>query len=345
VIHDSIVRIPEGSFRIADECSGKRYFVSALALATIFVGSAPLRGVRAVCFVAIAAGLAMVANWIRVFTVIYAGHVTNMTSYIVAKEHGTFGWAIYFVVLVFVSWVGVRLQRSQRLPAHTATSARLAVEPRPNLRRTALAYFDVALLSMTFAAVLYPHPTFTVNPRTTLTLPAPRVASWRGPLPPDRQWAPTFVGASPQTRGQYRFGQIPVEVFIARYLQQAQGAKLISSSNALLGESWVTLRTGRLTGHAERAGIPARVILAEATGGQRWVVSFVYKVGRVVTSRDVVAQLVYGAQSWTTETPAEVVAVAVKCSSACDVAETAVTALWRTLGEQLLAQPDIQHGE
>ena len=56
VIHGSVVRVPEGSFRIAEECSGKRYFVSALALASIFAAIAPLRGARAVESVAIAAG-------------------------------------------------------------------------------------------------------------------------------------------------------------------------------------------------------------------------------------------------------------------------------------------------
>ena len=341
LIHDSLVRIPEGSFRIAEACSGKRYFVSALGLAGSFVAIAPLRGARAVCFVAIAAGLSLVANWIRVFTVIYAGHATNMTSYLVAKEHGTFGWGIYFVVLVLVWWVGTRLERRQSSTSQTTMPAGPAPEARQDPRRGALAYCGVALLCLTFAAVLYARATFTVNPQAALALPVPRGAGWRGPLPPDTQWAPTFVGASPQTRGQYRFGQIPVEVFIARYAQQAQGAKLISSSNSVLGESWLTLRTGRLTARTSAAAIPARAILAEAAGGQRWVVSFVYKVAGVVTGSDALAQLIYGTRSWTAPAPAEVLAVAVKCSSSCEAAETAVTALWRTLGNQLLAQPDI----
>ena len=344
LIHDSVVRIPEGSFRIAEACSGKRYFVSALALASLIVAIAPLRGARALCFVAIAAGLSLVANWIRVFTVIYAGHATNMTSYLVAKEHGTFGWAIYFVALVLVWWAGTGLERSQSKTSQTATPAGPAPEARQAPARTALAYCATALLCLTFAAVRYARATTTVNPQATLTLPVTGAAGWRGPLPPDTQWAPTFVGASPQTRGQYRVGQIAVEVFIARYAHQAQGAKLISSSNTLLNESWITLRAGRLTGQTLAARIPAHAVLAEASRGQRWVVSWVYEVAGVITGSATLAQLIYGTRSWTAQTPAEVVAIAVKCSGSCDAAESAVTALWRTLGNQLLEQPDIQHG-
>jgi exosortase A len=336
VIHDSVVRIPEGSFRIAEECSGKRYFVSALALASIFAAIAPLRGARTVWFVAIAAGLSMLANWIRVFTVIYAGHATNMTSYLVAKEHGTFGWVIYFVVLVFLFWVGMRLQRSQSVTPHITASTAITLETQQSSHRSTLAYAGVALLCLTFAAVLYAHLTFAVPLQATLALPVPRIAGWSGPLPPDTQWAPRFVGASPQTRGQYRFGQTPVEVYIARYAQQTHGAKLISGLNTVLGESWRALETGRLSGQTQAGGIPARAILAQAAGGQRWVVSFVYEVGGIVTGSDAVAQLVYGTRSWTAPTGAEVVAAAVKCSSSCDTAEAAVTALWRTLGHQLL---------
>jgi hypothetical protein len=127
-----------------------------------------------------------------------------------------------------------------------------------------------------------------------------------------------------------------VEVYIARYAQQTHGAKLISGLNTVLGESWRALQTGRLSGQTQAGGIPARAILAQAAGGQRWVVSFVYEVGGIVTGSDAVAQLVYGTRSWTAPTGAEVVAAAVKCSSSCDTAEAAVTALWRTLGHQLL---------
>jgi EpsI family protein len=335
-IHDSVVRIPEGTFRIAESCSGKRYFVAALALASIFVMIAPLRGVRAACLVALAAVLSLVANWFRVFTVIYAGHATNMRSYLVAREHGSFGWVVYFVVLVLIYWLGTRLE-APRAPAGRAPASKdLALDAGHTPLRSALVNPGIGLLCVALAAVLYARWTFTPKARAARVLAAPTSELWHGPLPPDNGWAPTFVGASPQTRGQYRFGDNPVEVFIAGYAQQRQGAKLISSSNTLLGESWLTLRTGRMAGGKGGTGIPARAILAEADGGQRWVVSFIYKVGDVVTSSDVVAQLVYGTRSWTQETPAEVVAVAVKCRVSCDAAETAVAEFWRTVGDQLL---------
>ncbi len=336
LVHGSVVRIPEGTFEIAEACSGKRYFVSALGLAAFFAATAPLRGARAPCFVAIAAGVAMIANWIRVFTVIYAGHATHMTSYLVAKEHGTFGWAVYFVVLVFVLWVGARLERSQG-PPPAASPAETTLSATPSSRPASRAYAGLALLGLTFAAVLYARSTPALNHAPVATLPAPRAAGWSGPLPPDSQWSPHFVGAAPQSRGQYRFGQTAVEVYIARYAHQVQGAKLVSSLNTLLGESWVPLAAGRLAGRTEAGGIPARAVLAEVPGsGQRWVVSFVYKVGDVVTGSSAIAQLAYGTLSWTAPAPAEVVAVAVKCSSSCDAAEAAVTAVWRALGAQLL---------
>src|SRR6185437_9872552 len=110
-IEGILITIPEGSFIVLEGCSGKRYLIVALATAGLLAAVYSLGWRRTARYLALTAALALVANWVRVIIVIAAGHLTNMTSYLVTHEHFSLGWAIFAVMLLAVWMLGRKLEQ------------------------------------------------------------------------------------------------------------------------------------------------------------------------------------------------------------------------------------------
>jgi exosortase len=128
------VTIPEGTFAIVEGCSGKRFLVVTLAVAYLATFLNQLRGWRALFFLAAAALLSMVINWIRIVIIIYAGHVSNMQHYLVANEHLSLGNAMFVPLILGVillgRWLGQDRDRvTVADTAHVPVAARLALLP------------------------------------------------------------------------------------------------------------------------------------------------------------------------------------------------------------------------
>ena len=101
LVEGNIVTIPAGRFEIAGGCAGVAFFMTAGALAALY-GHLHYDGRwgRRLLLLVIAFAGAMVLNWVRVYVVIVAGHLTDMQHYLVRVDHYTFGWALFTVALL-----------------------------------------------------------------------------------------------------------------------------------------------------------------------------------------------------------------------------------------------------
>ena len=328
-IEDVMVTIPEGTFSIAEGCAGKRYFIVALALAALLAGFPRMRPRQALAFMLTTAGLALVTNWLRVLTIIYAGHVTNMTSYLVAREHISFGWGLFAVLVVIVCLIGLRWTGPTDRP-----QGEVADSPAP------VALFPVTAAALTLcaapAALLYAHYVAKAAPASDPANPLPAgVGAWSGPLAPDTDWSPDFPTASSVRRAAYRGPDGNVEIFVADYDTQELGAKPISSGNTLLSSDWKPQHSGRL--QLNNAAGAVRTIRALPPSGGPWLITYLYQVGTFVTADPVLAQFVYGTLSWRGAVPSRVVAAAVRCQESCEEEAGRVANFWSVTGSGLLA--------
>ncbi len=88
-----------GAFEIAHGCSGLRYLLVGLTLATIH-SELNYRSLTARINLFVAAVmLSLLANWIRVFVIIFVGYESNMTSSLI-NAHDHFGWWVFAGTLV-----------------------------------------------------------------------------------------------------------------------------------------------------------------------------------------------------------------------------------------------------
>jgi exosortase len=100
------ISLPSGHFVVADGCSGLRYFVVALAFSVLYAKlyARSIKTRFAIVVSGIAVGL--VANWIRVFSLVLIGHTTQMQSPLM-KEHDYFGlWVFAACLFIFIFVLG-----------------------------------------------------------------------------------------------------------------------------------------------------------------------------------------------------------------------------------------------
>jgi exosortase A len=329
------VYIPEGTFEIESGCSGRRYFIVCLTLAAVLAGTLRMPRWRTAAFLALSALMALGMNWLRILIVIYAGHLTNMASYLVAQEHISLGWALFAVLIVLVGMIGVRLAG----PGGSDQSGRQgsAYGPQTLLKRPALLatllVLCIPLLGMEYSREAFASSSV-ANAHESLRLP-PGSRSWKGPLEADTEWSPKYEGTSSTRRIAYANGDSTVQVFIAQYEDAARGAKLVSSANTLLGIDWTAARTGQLgAGSAPADG--ASAIWADTPHRAHWLVSYWYEVGGNATTNPIVAQATYGILAWKSPVRSRIVAAAIPCRTGCDEERPKLQDFWRSVGYQLI---------
>lgn len=318
------VTIPSGRFSIIEGCSGQRYLIIALAFAALAAAIEGLRWRKLLLLLLLAVGLALITNWVRVVTVIYAGHVTEMQHYLVAQEHKSFGYALFIPLLLAIMWM------ARRMAAHTMheTAPRAAVERLPQQRSAD--WLPVAMISalpiLVWALPLHGRVPAKLAPLSIAT------GAWQGPLPADSQWHPRFVGPTQERRAAYAIAGERVEVYLNVYTLQTQGRELIFHGNSVAPAEQYTL----IRRMPSLPDSPPAIVVADSSG-QRWLIAQSYKVGGWSTASPGVAQLYYGLHAIVRPVPAGTLATAVRCDGDCSAAAQAVDTFWREHSNELMA--------
>jgi exosortase len=97
VAEATMVLIPAGTFRIAENCTGLRQLVVAMPLALIFAEVTRLRMPYPMILLGASIVLSFLLNCIRIFVVVLSGQLTTMQHYFVTEDHVGLGWLIFAV--------------------------------------------------------------------------------------------------------------------------------------------------------------------------------------------------------------------------------------------------------
>lgn len=339
-VEEYLVTLPAGSFEIIEGCSGKRFFVVALAVSVIAGLIRQLRGWRLAALVAAGGLLALVANWVRIFVVIVAGHASDMQHYLVAVEHQTFGNVVFAILLVAIYVAAVIAAR--RAPAGQPQVPSLAARaPGAAERAPPLAAAPFLLLGVAAVAVQLPAQ---AAENSAVIAPLPVAAgAWQGPLPAVATWSPQFVGPDAERRVSYRRADGGgVQLYLNFYRSQEPGKELVYFRNDLLAPGpWLRSWPQRLE-ELEIADAPSlATIEARSPLGERWLLAYVYKVGSWTALRAPVAQASYGLQSLLHPVPSGIIALTVQCAENCQEARALVRLFWQDMSSSILGMiPD-----
>jgi exosortase len=312
-IAGDVIHIPNGTFLIEEGCSGLHFMIVGLAVAALYGEQRrDLWRVR-VRQLALMAGLALLANWVRVYTVIEAGYLTDMQSYLVRVSHYGFGWCVFTVALLVFFWLAPWLGPEPALqPAAAAPPAPTgAAGPAPRGGfATAVAILLALPLLNTAMRVSRPaaplaHPAAVLNPQPP----------WHAmPVDIRSAWLPVFAGADDlQRRAFGSSGDDAVEVLGVAYRTQRQGAELVGETSSLTGAG-LKSRAEQLVGSA--AGPFREAEVADRTGAVS-LIWWRYQVAGRNLAGPFAQQLWYGINALVWRPPAGLVALRTPCQPDC----------------------------
>ena len=318
----NFVQIPAGTFEIAGGCSGLHFIMVALAV-TALIGE--LRGDDwrgRLKWLALGLLFAVLTNWIRVYTIILAGHLTHMQHYLVRVSHYGYGWALFGVALFLL----FLLERRSPLPE---TSARPTVDPNAALFGAPWAIAAgilIAVLPMMLHAAIESRSVSENQAVSASRLPVP--AGWRSE-PGESGWRPVQREADVIARQRFRRESADVEMVVAWYAALAQGKELGGFGNRPAGDAVVVASTRRERG--DQVITEQRMVTADGES-LLWVE---FRVGSRSFANASVAQLWYG---WQTlrhlrSMPSSVRLFHTACAPDCDAARAALNSFLDATGD------------
>jgi exosortase len=313
VIQGDTIHLSNGTFLIEEGCSGLHFMIVGLAVAALYGEQRRDAWRVRVRQLALMAGLALLANWVRVYTVIQAGYLTNMQSYLVRVSHYGFGWCVFAVALFVFFWLAPFLGPEPASPPAAATAAPSngAVD-RAQLGGFATAVAILLALPLLNAAVRMSRPAPPLAQPAALLNPQP---PWHAvPLDIRSGWLPVFAGADGlQRRAFGRSEDDAVEVLGVAYRIQRQGAELVGETSSLTGEGLLALSEQVV---ASAAG-PFREAEVTDRSGARSLIWWRYQVaGRNLVS-PLAQQLWYGINALVWRPPAGLIALRTPCQADC----------------------------
>lgn len=110
VAEDTRILIKEGTFLVEDTCTGLAQHRTAVTLALLYGYLTQARVPVTLLYVVIAVVMAFLTNTIRVYTVIVAGHLTEIQHPLV-KNHIWLGWVMFALAVFLVMSVAGKWRR------------------------------------------------------------------------------------------------------------------------------------------------------------------------------------------------------------------------------------------
>jgi exosortase len=246
VVSQEVIKLKWGMLVVAGSCSGLGFFLTAITLSCAY--SMLFVRTRAVQWriVAVAAAMAVLANWVRVVGLVLIADATHMTSPLM-KNHEMFGWGIFFGAMLIWFFLADRIVRSEPhrtsfpLPAVTLAGDGLG----PN--HIASAAWWVLPLA-TLLAVAGPMFLYGVRLIPNTTKPPERIRGIAaGPAfgTPSADlaaisaaaWRPAFEAPAFSRTIAWTSGTDTVLVDQLAYFEEHQGAELIGDANRVAPDS------------------------------------------------------------------------------------------------------------
>ena len=323
-ITGSIVELPNGTFEIASGCAGLHFFIAALALATLYAYLFLGRLRSQLILIAVTTVLAVVMNWFRVTTIIFAGYATDMQHYLVKVDHYNYGWVLFAIILIPLYMLARRLEiadikaedeASETEPAADTNSGK-ASSARTILTRTAFVAVFAAVGPAVALAMSWPG-----DATSTYALNAPaQIAEWRDDGDASDTLAVSFNGPLAEISRQYVDSKgARLWVYANHYARQTQGSELIGSGNRLYDiDAWDVVGKG---GTELRLGEPGPTVLtthiAGGNGAQR-ILAYWYDVAGKAYTREIDVKLAEFIATLRARPGSGIRIVAIECFESCD---------------------------
>jgi exosortase len=297
------VTLQSGVFRIAEDCNGLQIFLAGVATGGVFSAlqeQSPRQTALIVCGAAL---LSLLANWVRVYTVVLAGHLSDMQHYLVRSEHYSLGWTLFAVsMLVYLMYLGKRVRSAPGAEEPTARPAAAAVARR-------------ALLGFVAVAVWPAWAFLPSKPDGAAPAAMPQIPGWAQTREPSA-WR-LEPAALQQQAVELTDGRQRVSLYRGAEVGRGRVARLPSLASLPSADPWTVVAT--------QSDAPVHTALVTDGTGRTWRVGWTYWSNGAAAGAARNAQLRCGMARLLGESARCVVlAAAALCVPSCESAERAV---------------------
>ena len=281
-------QLPVGMFFVAPGCAGLNFLLAALALSIIYADLIYIGWQRKAICILSWLGVAILANGVRIFGILWLAQVTERQLAIV-DDHILYGWGFFLIILIGLMMIGRRFSNMPPLTEEDDNREWLPAGAAPV--RSLILGAAVPVLMMA-AMISYGHRVLPNGVKPIgLEISAPsESADWK---------FSTELGYSEETfpnadvRGVWRYQNQDAEInmFVAYYDAQWDGHEAATDNNNILGHQEMKI-TGRSAPVLALNGVSHRVSEETVEGARgnirirRW-----YCAQNVLTSSPLEARL------------------------------------------------------
>lgn len=315
-----------GTFEVAHGCSGLRYLVVALTLATLFSALNLSRVRDWVLLHAVAIGLALLVNWVRIFVIILVGYESRMESALI-HQHELFGWILFLFALAPFFYIANRLANNAPPPRPPERDARVTSG---SGTRSQVGIGLAVLVAVVIGPVIYLAGPKAATETAELQPPMRLGTLERQPLPRPNVWSPIMHRVDQVVNETYQQADGAVlDLGIWYYASQRQGHELVQYGNRIHDPTEWRIEQRQ----AAPGGWSMAVLSNRYFSDHRVIATSYYVAGRWASSELAVkAHLLRGA--FTGRRDGALVALTMRCPEAsCDESKAD---LLRLLAEQEL---------
>lgn len=233
-IENTIV-LPSGKLSVSEACAGLRYLMAALSLGTLYAYLNYEAFLSRLTVVLVAAGIAVLANILRVFIVVYLAYTTDMQHPFV-QDHVFLGWYLFGGLVVLLLVVDSLLHRnSLHEPDGALDKAGYKPVPCANGK---LQFVAIALVTAMFISA-GPAIVFSINSQSQFVSYPVQAKSllatekWSYMDADEDGWTPQYRGAVNHKMVFHDKYNNKIHLYLGVYPTQRQGEELINDLNRI----------------------------------------------------------------------------------------------------------------
>jgi EpsI family protein len=272
------LQTPTGNFQVAEACAGLRFLIATVALALLFAYLAYHQWWRRIAFMILALIIPVIANGFRAFGIVLLAYLTD-NQVAVDVDHIVYGWIFLTLVTVALLGAGMLLRGKSEPPA----IALPLYDGRPSRARPIFLVGLVAALVGLGTPVLAAALRNDAVPSSVAGPAAPTVAApWTLIEAADTGWTPAFPNAPWTRKLTYGDGQRTVDLFVAYYPWQNQGAEVVNPSNRIApDDDWKRIGDRSATIVVDGAQLAVMATRIGRDGRQRMVLQWYWVAGEM----------------------------------------------------------------
>ena len=311
----NFIHLADGVLEVSEGCSGLKYFLAGASIAIIYAEMNVNTIYKKIIIFFIGAGISIIANWIRVFSLVLIADFSKMQSSLV-EDHDSFGWLVFAVCIVCFFYIvsnitpGVVSKEVIKKVNSNDYESKL-------INNIIFRAVSAALIASIFPILSWSIPLGNAGEILSHSLKLEQAISIEQP-----SWVPNYSGFDKSEIWTVMDSTREIGVTIYSYINQQQGKELVNYANTINSREFKVKKLPNIIISNNKS--VNRYILTSKT--QNLIVAWYYMVGFNVTNNENIAKILQIPSAFQGVPIASLITLHLDCEEySCDVEEKALT--------------------